>query len=121
MNKEGIKVLARPILVLTCFYFLFFFNRAIWHSPINFVSSKKNRYHFSSFFLLSQTREIVSKTREKKQQTKILLVMFYCKEKRAACFGAIFLTGTVYTPCSQDFASTILKFLKHANSVCRLS
>ena len=49
-----------------------------------------------------------------------LLVKFYCKEKWAACFGAIFLTGTVYTPCSQDFASTILKFLKHANSPCLL-
>ena len=41
-------------------------------------------------FLLFQIREIVSKTREKKQQTKILLVKLYYKEKWAACFGAIF-------------------------------
>ena len=39
---------------------------------------------------------MVSKTRERKQQTKILLVKFYCKEKWAAGFGAIFFTGTVY-------------------------
>ena len=41
-------------------------------------------------------REIVSKTREKKHQTEILLIKCYCKEKLAACFGAIFFSGTVY-------------------------
>ena len=43
--------------------------------------------------MLFQIREIVSKTKEKKQQTKIILVKFYYKEKWAACFGAIFFTG----------------------------